>query len=184
VRFFAATTLQCQTEISQQTSSSSGSYSHSIPSSMMFPEPLLRGYLIDLSTVGGHHMVDWSLYFDELHISVMISVSVDDSCLIVLLLWGDTEGAVGAVTSTGARGPGDMREHLLSNVAENNHHWVLPGFTTSAGLETRSSVHNPLPHKSLFFFFLIKRGRGHWCACVICGENLGWGRSIRRKHIG
>jgi hypothetical protein len=30
-------------------------------------------------------------------------------------------GAVGAVTSTGARGPGDMRERLQSHVGRNYH---------------------------------------------------------------
>jgi hypothetical protein len=38
-------------------------------------------------------------------------------------------GAVGAVTSTGSRGPGDMREHLLSHVGGNYHPWVSPRFT-------------------------------------------------------
>jgi len=32
--------------------------------------------------------------------------------------------AVGMVTSTGARGPGDMRECLLSHVGENYQHGV------------------------------------------------------------
>jgi hypothetical protein len=39
-----------------------------------------------------------------------------------LLLWG----LWGSVTLTGARGPEDMREHLLSHVGENYHHQVLP----------------------------------------------------------
>ena len=30
-------------------------------------------------------------------------------------------GAVGSVTSTGARGPGDMMEHLLSHIGGNYH---------------------------------------------------------------
>lgn len=55
-------------------------------------------------------------------------------------------GAVGAVTSTGDRGPGDMKERLLSNVGRNYHYQVLPGFKTLAQLETRRSVHSPLPH--------------------------------------
>ena len=57
-------------------------------------------------------------------------------------------GAVGAVILTGDRGPEDMREHLLSHVHENYHYLVLPGFNTSARLETRLSVNSPLPHIS------------------------------------
>ena len=57
-------------------------------------------------------------------------------------------GAVGAVTSTGARGPGDMRELLPFHVGGNYHHWVLPGLKTSAQLETRLSVHSPSPPQS------------------------------------
>jgi hypothetical protein len=53
---------------------------------------------------------------------------------------------VGEVTSTGARGPGDMVECLLSHVGRNYHHQVLPGFKISARLETGLSVHSPLPH--------------------------------------
>jgi hypothetical protein len=53
---------------------------------------------------------------------------------------------VGMVTLTGARGPGNMRERLLSHVGENYHHWVLPGSMTSTPLETSLSVHSPLPH--------------------------------------
>jgi hypothetical protein len=56
-------------------------------------------------------------------------------------------GAVGAVTSTGARGPGDMRECLLSHVGENYHHWVSPEFHLSIPLETSLSVLSPLPHR-------------------------------------
>jgi hypothetical protein len=56
------------------------------------------------------------------------------------------QGAVGAVTSTGARGPGDMMEHLLSHVGGNHHPSGLLGFKTYAQLETRLSVHNTLPH--------------------------------------
>jgi hypothetical protein len=55
-------------------------------------------------------------------------------------------GAVGAVTSTGARGLGDMRELLPFHVGENYHHRVSPRFMASARLETRPSVHIPLPH--------------------------------------
>ena len=56
-------------------------------------------------------------------------------------------GAVGVVTSTGARGPGDMREHLLSHVGELSP----PGSTrvqTSTGLETRPAVYSPLSHNN------------------------------------
>ena len=52
---------------------------------------------------------------------------------------------MGVVRSTGARGPGDMRECLLSHVGENYNHQVLPGFHTSAPLETKQFVHSPLP---------------------------------------
>ena len=55
-------------------------------------------------------------------------------------------GAVGAVTLTGARGPGDMRECLPSHVGGNYHLQISLGFKTSARLETRLSVHSPLPH--------------------------------------
>ena len=52
-------------------------------------------------------------------------------------------GAVGVVTSTGARVPGDMRVHLPSHVGE-----LSPlGFSriqTSARLETRPSVYSPV----------------------------------------
>jgi hypothetical protein len=47
----------------------------------------------------------------------------------------DAVGAVEVVTLTGARGPGDMREHLLSHVGENDHHQVLPWF--KIGLDWR-----------------------------------------------
>jgi hypothetical protein len=60
----------------------------------------------------------------------------------ILLLWG----AMGAVTSTGAGGPGDMVERLQSHVGEITTHWVPLGFKTSAQLETRLSMHSPLPH--------------------------------------
>jgi hypothetical protein len=55
-------------------------------------------------------------------------------------------GAVGAVTLTEARSPGDMRERLPSHVGGNYHHGV-PGFYLSTRLETRLSVHSPMPHK-------------------------------------
>jgi hypothetical protein len=64
-------------------------------------------------------------------------------------------GAVGVVTSIGARVPGDMRECLSSRVGEYYHHWVLPGFKTSARLETRLSVHSPLPHRITPRYFLL-----------------------------
>jgi hypothetical protein len=60
----------------------------------------------------------------------------------MLFLWG----VVGAVTSTGARGPGDMIECLPSHVDGSNHHLVSPGFKTSAQLEIKLSAHSPLPH--------------------------------------
>ena len=45
-----------------------------------------------------------------------------------------------------------MREHQPSHVGENYHHWVLLGFTTSTRLETRLSVHSPLPpHNGTMF---------------------------------
>jgi hypothetical protein len=53
---------------------------------------------------------------------------------------------VGAVTSTGARGPGDMIEHLLSNVGGNHHPLDTPGFKTYVRLETRLSVCSSLSH--------------------------------------
>ena len=49
------------------------------------------------------------------------------------------------VTLRGGRGSGDMRECFLSHVGENYHHWVLPGFKTPTGLETR--LHSPLPYR-------------------------------------
>jgi hypothetical protein len=52
-----------------------------------------------------------------------------------------SEGTVRSVTSKGARGPGDMRECLSSHVGGNEHYWVSLGFTNSAQLETRLSVH-------------------------------------------
>jgi hypothetical protein len=51
------------------------------------------------------------------------------------------------VTLTGARVPGDMRERLLSHVGGNYHH-LVPGFHTSAQLETRLSVNSLLPHRT------------------------------------
>jgi hypothetical protein len=56
-------------------------------------------------------------------------------------------GAVGAVTLTGARGPGDMVKCLLSHVGGNYHPSGTTGFKTSAQLETRLSGHSPLPHR-------------------------------------
>ena len=49
------------------------------------------------------------------------------------------------VTLTGSGGPGDMIEHLPSHVGGNFHHQG----STSAQLETRLSVHVPLPHSNL-----------------------------------
>jgi hypothetical protein len=62
-------------------------------------------------------------------------------------------GAVGAVSSTGARGPGDMRECLLSHVGKNYQHQVSPAFHTSAQLETKLSVHSLLPHMCVYYRF-------------------------------
>jgi hypothetical protein len=53
-------------------------------------------------------------------------------------------GLRGAVTSTGAKGPGDMRELLPSHVGELSP--PGPGVQTSARLETRLSLHSPMPH--------------------------------------
>jgi hypothetical protein len=50
------------------------------------------------------------------------------------------------VTSTGARGPGDMIEHLLSHVGGNHHPLGPSGFKSYAQLENRLSVCSPLPH--------------------------------------
>ena len=61
------------------------------------------------------------------------------------LLWG-----LWGVTLRGSRGPGDMREGLLSHVGGDYHHWVSLGFKNSTQLETRLSVHSPLPHTHLF----------------------------------
>jgi hypothetical protein len=64
-------------------------------------------------------------------------------------------GAIGAVTSTGARIPGDMKE-LLSHVGE-----LLPpgpGVQTSAPFETRLSVYSPMPNKELFSQLLFAWG--------------------------
>ena len=64
-------------------------------------------------------------------------------------------GAVGAVILTGSRGSGDMRECLLSHVGGDYHLQISLGFKTSAQLETRLSVHSPLPHISLSLFILL-----------------------------
>ena len=61
-------------------------------------------------------------------------------------------GAVGAVTSTGARGPGDMIEHLLSHVGGNHHPLGPLGFKTYARLETRLSMCSPLLHINILCF--------------------------------
>jgi hypothetical protein len=54
--------------------------------------------------------------------------------------------AVGAVTLTGARSTGDMRECLPSHVGGNYYPSGSTGVQTSTWLETRLSVHSPLPH--------------------------------------
>jgi hypothetical protein len=55
-------------------------------------------------------------------------------------------GAEGVVTSTGALNPGDRRELLLSYVGEFSTQG--PVVQTSARLQTRLSVHSPMPHRS------------------------------------
>ena len=75
-------------------------------------------------------------------------------------------GGVGAVTSKGARGPGDMREHLLSHVGELSP----PGSTgvqTSARLETKLYVYRPLPHNEPSLQLLI-----HSCLYQSLGGEL------------
>ena len=74
----------------------------------------------------------------------------------------DAVGAVEVVTLTGARGPGDMREHLLSHVGGNYHHWVSPGFTTSARLEIRLSVHSPILHTTPHRAFAYSKCKGQY----------------------
>ena len=56
---------------------------------------------------------------------------------------------MGAVTSTGARGPRDIIEHLPSQVGRNHHPLGTPGFKTYARLEIRLSVHSPLAHREM-----------------------------------
>jgi hypothetical protein len=60
----------------------------------------------------------------------------------MLLLWG----ADRAVTSTGARVPGDMRELLPSHEGELSP--SSPRVHTSAQLETRLSEHSTMPYRS------------------------------------
>ena len=60
---------------------------------------------------------------------------------------------MGAVTSTGARGPGDMIECLLSHVGGNHHPPGPPGVKTYVRLESRLSVHSSLPHRFSFSFY-------------------------------
>ena len=52
-------------------------------------------------------------------------------------------GAVGAVTSTGARGPGDMAEHLPSYVGGNYHPSGSTRVQDLALMEARLSVRSP-----------------------------------------
>jgi hypothetical protein len=61
-------------------------------------------------------------------------------------------GVVGVITLTGARGPGDMKECLPSHVGGNYHPSGSMGFKTSAQLETRLSIHSPLPHNWSVWF--------------------------------
>lgn len=51
-----------------------GSNNLSVPSSRMFPELKCRGCIIDVSSWYGHPIVNCPLHFDQLWISVMVSV--------------------------------------------------------------------------------------------------------------
>ena len=62
-------------------------------------------------------------------------------------LVGAEEGGGEAVTSTGARVPGNMREHLLSHVGELSS--PGPGVHLSTLLETRLFVYSPMSNKNL-----------------------------------
>jgi hypothetical protein len=58
-------------------------------------------------------------------------------------------GAVGAVTSTGVRGQGDMLEYLPSHVGGNRYPLDPLGFKTYDLLENRLSVCSPLPNSTV-----------------------------------
>jgi hypothetical protein len=93
------------------------------------------------------------------------------------LLWGD----LGAVTSTGARGPGDMIEHLLPC------RWkslpMTPGLKTYAQLETRLSVLSPLPTVLLITTLHLTNKYRKATDClfigICCGEQ--WSRSSSKE---
>jgi hypothetical protein len=70
-------------------------------------------------------------------------------------------GAVGAVTSTVARGPGDMIKHLPSHVGGNHHPLGPLGFKTYAQLETSLSVGSSLPCPCICLSLC-----GYMCLCV------------------
>ena len=58
-------------------------------------------------------------------------------------------------------------EHLRSHVGGNYHPLGPPGFKTYARLETRLSVHSPLPHSSSLGLFLVD-------LFEFCGLYLGY----------
>ena len=84
--------------------------------------------------------------------------------------------AVGAVTSTRARAPGDRRECLLSHVGGNYHPSGSTGVQISTRLETRLSVHSPLPCKPLSLASRQPRepqSNSHWDVwCLKVGTEL------------
>ena len=79
---------------------------------------------------------------------------------------------------TGARGPGDMDEHLTSLAGNSS----LPGIrdlkpALNQGPGCLCTAHHPTTPP-----FTFLKERGHWSDLVICGKNSGWGGSIKRKH--
>ena len=66
-------------------------------------------------------------------------------------------GTVGAVTSTGALSPGDMREHLPLHVGGLSP--SDPGIQLSTQLETRQSLHSPMPHRISFLLLFHALGQ-------------------------
>lgn len=79
------------------------------------------------------------------------------------------------VTWTGARGLGDMIEHLPSHVGGNHHPSDLLGVKTCVRLETRLSVRSPLLHRVLL---LLQRQKilyllhSYYCKNQLLGANL------------
>jgi hypothetical protein len=88
-------------------------------------------------------------------------------------------GAVPVVISTGARGPGDMVEHLPSHVGE-NYHPSGPTGGSRPQIDWRADcLHSPLPHRHLLVLVslvvlprsVISRrmsstfGKGGWLRC-------------------